>query len=151
MFDNPPNLNRKGIESTPFYLILSGIVLLLMASVVFPSYSQWQDTMNLGKTAAEAKEILSSIESVHSLGDVGSIQQTELNLPTGYEIEVRNTGIVIKKGNETLKKYPVDVELIYRGNRSISGPGRYRITVVYWVRNDSTNEGKEFLIEVLDK
>lgn|GEM_PF-1441709 len=151
MFNKPLNLNRKGIESTPFYLILSGIVLLLTASVVFPAYNQWQDTMNLGKTATEAKEILSAIESVHSLGDIGSVQQTELNLPAGYEIEARDTSIAIKKGNKTLKEYPIDLKLVYRGNKSISGPGKYDITVVYWTENDSTNEGKEFLLEVLGK
>ncbi len=148
MFDDALNLKRKGIESTPFYLILSSIILLLTVLVVSPAYNQWQESMNLGKIATETKEILSAIESVHSLGDIGSVQQIGLNLPAGYGIGFESNSVAIKKGNKTLKDYPVDVELIYRGNKSISGPGRYDITVVYWIRNDSTNEGKEFLLEV---
>lgn len=107
--------------------------------------------MNLGKISTEVKGILAAIESVHSLGDVGSVQRIGINPPTGYEIEFGSNSVSIKKGNEILKDYPVDAGLIYRGNRSISGPGRYELAVVYWIRNDSTNEGKEFLLEVLDK
>jgi hypothetical protein len=149
VFDKAPNLNGKGLESTPFYLTLSAIILLLTALIISPAYSRWQDSIDLGKTAAETREILSAIETIHSLGDVGSVQQIELSLPRRYGIEFRYHKVAVIKGNETLKEYPVDSKLRYRGINPVSGPGGYHITVVYWMENDSTNEDKEFLLEVL--
>lgn len=143
-------MNGRGIESTPFYLILSAIILLLTALTVLPSYNSWQESMNLGKTAAEAGGILYAIKSVHSLGDIGSTQQIRLNLPAGYEIEFRDTDIAIKRENRTIKEYPADAKLRYRGSKPLSGPGTYYITIVHWTANDSTNKGKEYLLEVLD-
>lgn len=144
-------LKEKGIESFPFYLILSSIVLLLTALVVFPAYGRWQDSMDQGKAKVEATKILSAIQSVHSLGDIGSVQQISISIPEDYTIAFRNESVQVWKKNTSVNDYPVDVDLRYWGSMNLTGEGKYLLTVVYWTREDSSNEGKEFMLEVLDK
>jgi hypothetical protein len=105
--------------------------------------------MNKERAISETKKVIRAINSVHTLGDIGSTEQISLNLPSEYRIDVGNFTIVLKKDGHILKDYSLDVELIYRGNKSLEGPGRYNLTIVHWIRNDSTNVGKEYLIEVL--
>ncbi len=141
-------LNKKGIESAPLYLLLSSITLLLTALIMFPAYAGWQDSMDTGRSKAETKKILSAIESVHSLGDIGSTQHVFIELPDGYSLLFKNKSITLQSGNKTLKEYPLNTDLRYRGNTPITGPGKYTLSVVYWTRDDSTNQGKEFILEV---
>lgn len=146
---NNLNNSKKGIETFPFFLILSAIILFLTALLIFPIFSEWQSITEREKAISEAKKIISAINSVYTLGDVGSTEQVFLNLPSKYTIDVKNDSLVLKRDNTTVENYPVNVELIYRGNKTLDGPGKYNLTIVYWIRNDSTNVDKEYLIEVL--
>ncbi|MBN2014923.1 MAG: hypothetical protein JW778_07065 [Candidatus Altiarchaeota archaeon] len=147
---NPRRLTGKGIESFPFYLILSSIVLLLTALIVYPAYNRWQDSMDLGRAKAETAKILTAINSVHSMGDIGSVQQVPLTIPESYSIAFNNESVRVLKHNSSTEEYPLDVSLRYRGTVNLTGEGRYLLTLVYWTREDPSNEGKEFLLEVLD-
>ncbi|MEM4347625.1 MAG: hypothetical protein QW802_03460 [Candidatus Altiarchaeota archaeon] len=141
--------NKRGIETSPFFLLLAGIILFLTALLIFPIFREWQAITEREKAISETKKIITAINSVYTLGDIGSTEQIFLNLPPGYNIEVKNSSILLKREINLVKEYSLDVELIYRGNKSLDGPGKYNLTIVYWIRNDSTNLEKEYLIEVL--
>jgi hypothetical protein len=142
-------LNRKGIQTTPFLLLLSAVTLVLIAAVVLPAYGRWQETANMGKAKMEAAKIRSAAESARTLGDVGSVQQIRIDVPDKYAIGFTNDSIILKNINKTIGKYPAGA-IRYRGSYNLSGPGDYTLSVVHWTRGDETNKGKEFLLEALD-
>lgn len=143
-----PRLNRKGIQTTPFLLLLSAVTLVLIAAVAFPAYDRWQSSADLGKAKLEAGKIRSTAEAVRTLGDAGSVQQIRIRLPEKYAIGFTKDSLVLKNTNQTIE-YPIGA-IRYRGSSNITGPGDYTLTVVHWTRDDETNEGKEFLLEAFD-
>ena len=143
-----PQLNRKGIQTTPFLLILSAATLVLMAGIAFPAYDKWQTSADLGKAKLEAGKILSAAEGARTLGDVGSVQQIKIGIPDKYSIGFTNDSIILTSTNKTIEYSAGAIR--YRGTSNLSGPGEYTLTVVHWTRDDETNKGKEFLLEALD-
>lgn len=137
------------METTPFYIILSTVILLLTASVILPIYGRWQDTADSARTKNAALQIINAAEAVHDLGSVGSVQQLSIEIPSGYEIVFLKNSVIAKKQNETIREYKTDVELRYRGRGQLVGPGKYSLTVVHWIKEDESNSGKEYLLEVI--
>jgi hypothetical protein len=145
-----PQLNRKGIQTTPFLLLLSAVTLVLIAAVVLPAYGRWQEAANLGKAKMEAAKIRSTAESVRTLGDIGSVQQIRIDLPDKYAIGFTNNSIILANANATIEEYRLSAQLRYWGSAQLTGPGKYVLSVVHWTRDDETNKGKEYLLGALD-
>ncbi len=141
--------SSKGMESSPFYLILASIILFLTALVVFPAFNKWQGTMDEGRAVSETEKVVDAVEGVYRLGDVGSTKQVRVVLPSGYLIDVGNSSLSLERGGRTVRSYFFPARLVYRGGGELRGPGRFNVTVIHWIVNESHHENKSFLIEVL--
>ena len=84
--------SRKGVESAPFFLIVSAIIMILTITIVFPAISDWMENMNKAAAMRETQKLRDAINEISSMGDVGSVEKIIMNLPPGYNIAV--------KGNE---------------------------------------------------
>ncbi|OYT53279.1 MAG: hypothetical protein B6U72_06370 [Candidatus Altiarchaeales archaeon ex4484_2] len=136
------------METTPFYITLSAIILFLTAALVLPAYGDWAKVMDEKKAVEETERIVNAIESVSSLGDVGSTQHLKLNIPGGYKIDVRNHSINLsEEGREVVDHDIKHLELRYHGSRQLEG--NINLTVTHWLRGENFTEEKEYFIEVI--
>jgi hypothetical protein len=93
--------SRKGMQSAPFFLIVSSIVMLFTMGILFPSFQNWLIQINDTMAIKEAMKLRSSLNEIHTMGDIGSVEKVDMNVPSGYCIDIldgkqlrpyRNTG-----------------------------------------------------------
>ncbi|OYT26265.1 MAG: hypothetical protein B6U97_04175 [Candidatus Altiarchaeales archaeon ex4484_96] len=136
------------METTVFYITLSAVILLLSTALVLPAYGDWMKLMDGKKAIQETKKVVSAVESISSLGDVGSTQQLKLNMPPGYSIQVNNHSINLMKKDKIINKNSLThLELIYHGSQYPAG--KINLSVTHWIRDENFSEKKEYLIEVI--
>ncbi len=136
------------METTPFYITLSAIILFLTASLVLPAYGKWIKLMEEKKAVEETVKVVNSVDTVSSLGDVGSTQHLRLNIPRGYRINVGNHSINLSREGKIIGGHRIkDMELRYHGSRQLEG--NINLTVTHWLRGENFTEEKEYLIEVI--
>ncbi len=141
--------DKRGIETQIWVIVLSMILLLLIVAIIFPAYEQWQDTMDQGRAISETRDIVYAIENVYYMGDIGTTESVHVTLPGEYRIAVELESLVLKKDETEIREYPLNVTLVYRGTKNITGPGNYDLIIIRWIANDTTNAGKDYLIEVI--
>lgn len=140
--------SRRGIETAPFFLTFSALVLIMTAALVFPAMGKWIRTMEKESAIRETMKLEKGIRNVLEMGDVGTIDQVGVNLPAGYEIGVDNDGdwLILKRNDETERIFPLEnADLDYSGEK-ISGYSK--ITIAYW---DEELENRKFIIKVTKK
>ena len=142
--------DRRGIETAPFQMLLSAIILLLTVSIVLPGYCSWKDSIAFAKARSETSKLAFSVGVVYSLGDVGSVEQTSLSLPAGYSITAANKTLALIRDNRICWEKELPAGVRYRGNSSLKGPGNYVVSVALWEVDDNSNLGKDFFLEVLE-
>ncbi|MFZ2456246.1 MAG: hypothetical protein WAX07_07205 [Candidatus Altiarchaeia archaeon] len=93
---------KKGVTSAPFFLIVSSIVMLFTMGILFPSFQNWLIQINDNMAIKEAVKLRNSLDEIHTMGDIGSVERVDMNLPPGYCIDIldgkklrpyRDTGI----------------------------------------------------------
>ncbi len=140
------------METTPFYITLSAIILFLTAALVLPAYGDWAKVMDEKRAVEETERIARAIESVSSLGDVGSITQLHLHIPDGYMVDVENHSINLTSGDRMVEGYSLNpLELRYHGEQKLGGSTPIELTIAYRNRDMEFNltEEKEYFIEVI--
>jgi hypothetical protein len=83
--------SRKGMESAPFFLVVSAIIIVMTLSILFPAISNWMIKMNDAAAMRETQKLRDAINEISAMGDIGSVQKLIINLPPGYFIEVKET------------------------------------------------------------
>jgi hypothetical protein len=103
--------SKKGIETSPLFLIFSAVILVLTAAIVFPAMMEWERVMDKGKAIKETVKLRNAINEIHLMGDLGSVEQVHLNLPQPYEIEVKTGSVVLRNSgnNEVITEFDLDV------------------------------------------
>jgi hypothetical protein len=136
------------METAPFFLTFSALVLIMTAALVFPAMGKWISTMERERAVKETLNLEKGISNVLEMGDAGTIDQMEVNLPRGYEIDVNDEGdfLMLMRNGENIRAFPVEnADLTYYGDK-ISGYSR--ITIANW---DEEIEGREYVIRVTKK
>lgn len=80
---------NKGVESAPFILIISALIMIFTISILFPPLSDWTTKMEDAAAMRETQKLRDAINEIASMGDLGSIEKIAVNLPSGYYIEVK--------------------------------------------------------------
>ena len=80
--------SRKGVESAPFFLIVSAVIIVFTLSIVFPGLQHWTMKINDGRALKETQKLKNAIDEIHAMGDVGTIEKIDMDLPPGYYIKV---------------------------------------------------------------
>jgi hypothetical protein len=81
--------SNKGVESAPFFLIVSALIMIFTISIFFPPLSDWTTKMEDAAAMRETQKLRDAINEIASMGDLGSIEKIAVNLPSGYYIEVK--------------------------------------------------------------
>ena len=92
--------SRKGVESAPFFLIVSALIMIFTLVMFFPPLSDWSTKMNDAAAMRETQKLRDALNEISSMGDVGSIEKINMNLPDGYFIEVRETELYMFRKNK---------------------------------------------------
>ncbi|MBN2251023.1 MAG: hypothetical protein JW724_02995 [Candidatus Altiarchaeota archaeon] len=80
--------SNKGLETMPYFLAFSAFVLFMSAVLVFSFLQDWQKMMDNSKARNEAIKLRNAINEIHAMGDVGSIEKINLQIPSGYIISI---------------------------------------------------------------
>ncbi len=96
--------------------MISAMIMMFTLSVVFPALQQWMIKTDDGITLKETQKLRNAINEIHSMGDVGSIEKVQMNLPPGYSIKVRGDHLEAYRqamynaqlSSETLASVPLD-------------------------------------------
>jgi len=80
--------SKKGVESAPFFLIVSAVIMIFTIATFYPPLSNWMMKMNDAAAIRETAKLRDAINEISSMGDVGSVEKIFVNLPAGYFIEV---------------------------------------------------------------
>ncbi len=138
------------MENAPFYITLSAIILFLTAAQVIPAYGNWKEEIEKNKAVEETKRVVRAVQSVSTLGDVGSTEQLKIYIPDSYVIGVGNHSINLSKRGQLVKKYPLNsLELKYHGEYMLEGPAIINLTVTHWINGVNFTGKKDYLIEVI--
>jgi hypothetical protein len=86
--------SRKGVESAPFFLIVSALIMIFTIATIFPAISNWMIKMNDAAAMRETQKLRDAVNEISSMGDVGSIEKIVLNLPPGYFIRISGTELL---------------------------------------------------------
>ena len=92
--------SKKGVESAPFFLIVSALIMIFTLVMFFPPLSDWSTKMNDAAAMRETQKLRDALNEISSMGDVGSIEKINMNLPDGYFIEVRETELYMFRKNK---------------------------------------------------
>jgi len=79
---------QKGVESAPFFLIISSVIMILTIGILFPGLTGWTTKMNDAAAVRETEKLRNAIDGISSMGDIGSVEKLAINLPPGYFIKV---------------------------------------------------------------
>ena len=148
---------RKGIETTPFLLIFSAIVMVVTLSIVMPALLRWWNLLEKQRAVHETERLVEGIHNAHLIGDLGTIEKIELNLPQGYYINVLGdeNQIQLREGDEIIRIYALeeDIEYIdYEGDVFRGNPiGGYSVITVHYWNVDLTEDekrDKKYIIQV---
>ena len=89
--------STKGVESAPFFLIVSSLIMIFTISVFFPSLINWTTKMNDAAAMRETEKLRDAINEISSMGDLGSVEKLTINLPPGYLIKVEENQLITKR------------------------------------------------------
>jgi len=91
--------SRKGVESAPFFLIVSALIMIFTIVMLFPPLSDWSTKMNDAAAMRETIKLRDALNEISSMGDVGTVEKILMHLPDGYFIEVRGTELYAYRKN----------------------------------------------------
>jgi hypothetical protein len=81
---------KKGVQSAPFFLIVSSFIMLFTMGILFPSFQNWLIQLDDMTAIKEAMKLRNSINEINEMGDVGSVEKVVMNLPPGYCIDIKD-------------------------------------------------------------
>lgn len=140
--------SRKGVETAPLFMVLSAVILVMTVAIVVPAMAEWGKVMDRGKAVKETVKLQESIEEIHTMGDVGSVERVFLALPSGYSIVVRENSLVLKIRNNEVVELPVDAKLECGGAEL---DGKKTVTVAFWKDSSPTAPIGDYLLRVYNK
>jgi hypothetical protein len=82
--------SKKGMQSAPFFLIVSSLIMLFTMGILFPSFQNWLIQINDTMAIKEALKLRNSLNEIHEMGDIGSVEKVVMNLPPGYCIDIQD-------------------------------------------------------------
>ncbi len=127
--------SKKGVETAPFFMIFAAFVLVMTATIVFPAMTEWEKIMDKGKATKETIKLKETIDEIHIMADVGSVEVVELAIPPDYQINIESSKLTLTGNNEVVE-FPVEgVELNYAGSTLT---GKMTVTVAFWKKTGST-------------
>lgn len=96
-------MNKKGLESIPFVLLISVFIIMFAVFlfsnqlIVFFNFKEKNDFYN------GIKDLVDTAKTLRSTSDFGSFQMVEITIPSGYYILISKEGISAYTNNQQEK------------------------------------------------
>ncbi|MEA3255393.1 MAG: hypothetical protein U9Q22_06115 [Candidatus Altiarchaeota archaeon] len=137
--------SNKGVETAPFFLVFSAVILVLTAAIVFPAMTNWQVIMNEGRAVKETMKLRNAVNEIHAMCDIGSVELVTLSLPPGYTINVNHDSLTLKDEDYgDVAKFVLDARV--RGVKTIEGNAG--ITIAFWDEKSPVSAKGKNILEV---
>ncbi|MCD6547524.1 MAG: hypothetical protein J7K22_03160 [Nanoarchaeota archaeon] len=133
-------MNKKGVESFPFFLFLSLLIAAFVITIGFNQLKSINEFSEKKDILEGYKNMINSMNNLRATSDFGSFTRVKLKIPEGYKISIfpQNNTIEITTPSKTLtNNVEFNIIAVTDGNKAIHydsytfNPGEYEIVIYY--------------------
>lgn len=132
-------MNRKGVESFPFFLFLTILIAVVILTISFYQLQLFSDFSGKKQMADGYQQIVSAMNNLRSTADKGSFTRVNLKIPNNGNITISptaNTMTIVISGQTIVNTPDVNLTNVTDGAKNIVSSltlsnGDYEVVVYY--------------------
>lgn len=134
-------MNKKAVESFPFFLFLSVLVASFVLTIGFYQVRTFSEFSSQNEITNSYSTLKNAMENLQGTSDHGSFTKIVFKVPSGYTVTFseENDTITISGGNQELKNNPSFNITHLTFNDSLS-EGSHELVVYYGVHTENNDK-----------